>query len=183
MEVSGAKRMAVQTLEDVYCILNLGARNRSTATTNLNEHSSRSHLLVLIRVEGFNKVTAERTVGKLTLVDLAGSERIYRAGTSGTSARETVAINSSLSALGNVISALQKNDSNAHVPYRNSKLTYLLQDSLSAGNSKTLMFMHVDSRAINSGESMQSLQFAERVKTVSIVPMKKPAAAASVVKA
>ena len=168
MELTGAKRLSVTHPEDVRGILDLAAKHRSTAATNLNEHSSRSHLLLLIRVEGFNKVTGERSVGKLTLVDLAGSERLDRSGTSGAAAKETVAINSSLSALGNVISALQKNDPAAHVPYRNSKLTYLLQDSLGAGNSKTLMFMQVDSRATNSGESLQSLQFAERVKTVQV---------------
>ena len=168
MELVGAMKQQVNNLEDVHAILDLGAKNRSTAATNMNEHSSRSHLILLIRVEGFNRVTNEKTVGKLTLVDLAGSERLDRTGTTGTAARETVAINSSLSALGNVISALQKNDPNAHIPYRNSKLTYLLQDSLGTGNAKTLMFMQIDSRAINSGESLQSLQFAERVRTVQL---------------
>jgi hypothetical protein len=160
----------VVSIADVNNVLQLASKHRSTASTNMNEHSSRSHLILLTYISSFNRVTGEKATAKLTLVDLAGSERLDKAGTTGTSARETVAINSSLSVLGNVISALQKNDPTAHVPYRNSKLTYLLQDSLGAGSSKTLVFMQVDSRAVNSGESLQSLQFATRVRTVQLTP-------------
>lgn len=180
MEVADALRVPVSSADDIESVLALGAQNRSTGTTNLNEHSSRSHLLLLIRVDGANRVTGERNVGKLTLVDLAGSERIDKAGTSGSSAKETVAINASLSALGAVISALQRKE--AHVPYRNSKLTFLLQDSIGAGSSKTLMFMQVDSRATNASESVLSLQFAERARSVQLAPQaatRRPAAASS----
>lgn len=184
--------------------------NRATACTNLNEHSSRSHALLIINVAGFNSSTGHRTLGvcihartrtvtleaidkhfldktffpssvlpqslnikllftcyssfvfyklfsngfhnvtvlslmhvytgKLNLVDLAGSERISKSGAEGSRLREAQCINKSLSALGDVINALRSRHS--HVPFRNSRLTYLLQDSLS-GDSKTLMLVQV----------------------------------------
>uniref|UniRef100_A0A3B4CTD9 Kinesin-like protein n=1 Tax=Pygocentrus nattereri TaxID=42514 RepID=A0A3B4CTD9_PYGNA len=135
--------------------------------TNLNEHSSRSHALLIITVVGFNSSTGHRTSGKLNLVDLAGSERIAKSGAEGSRLREAQCINKSLSALGDVINALRSRHS--HVPFRNSRLTYLLQDSLS-GDSKTLMVVQVSPLDSNISESVCSLKFAQRVRTVELGP-------------
>src|SRR5262245_1449345 len=94
----------------------------------MNEHSSRSHSMLTIEVEGENHMAGTKYLGKLHLIDLAGSERLAKTGATGDRLKEAQAINKSLSALGNTIAALQKKQ--AHVPYRDSKLTYLLQDSL-----------------------------------------------------
>lgn len=153
-----------------------GYNNRTTEFTNLNEHSSRSHALLIVTVRGVDCSTGLRTTGercsgrsaqalhryswgsadlpfalpsgKLNLVDLAGSERVGKSGAEGNRLREAQHINRSLSALGDVIAALRSRQ--GHVPFRNSKLTYLLQDSLS-GDSKTLMVVQV--RAWGSGRA------------------------------
>lgn len=165
MDVSGSQSLPVKSMADVARVLSAGEKNRSTASTDQNAHSSRSHLLLRIRVLGHNLLTGERTFGKLTLVDLAGSERLDRSGASGAVAKETAHINKSLSELGNVIASLQ---AGAHVPYRNSRLTYLLQDSLGGGDSKTLVFVQVDSQESNVGESIQTLTFGLRVRNVDL---------------
>ncbi|TNM90554.1 hypothetical protein fugu_002843 [Takifugu bimaculatus] len=121
--VPGLTEFTVQSPEDINRVFELGHMNRATACTNLNEHSSR----------------------KLNLVDLAGSERIAKSGAEGNRLREAQCINKSLSALGDVINALRGKHS--HVPFRNSRLTYLLQDSLS-GDSKTLMMVQVRERLL-----------------------------------
>uniref|UniRef100_A0A3B5PR04 Kinesin family member C3 n=1 Tax=Xiphophorus maculatus TaxID=8083 RepID=A0A3B5PR04_XIPMA len=151
--------------EDINRVFELGRVNRATACTNLNEHSSRSHALLIITVSGFNTTTGTRTQGKLNLVDLAGSERIGKSGAEGSRLREAQCINKSLSALGDVISALRTR--HAHVPFRNSRLTYLLQDSLS-GDSKTLMMVQVSPLPGNVSESVCSLKFAQRVRSVEL---------------
>ena len=104
-------------------------------------------------------------VGKLSLCDLAGSERLAKSQTSGQALKETQMINKSLSALGTVIAALATNEK--HVPFRDSKLTYLLQDSL-GGNSKTLMFVNAGPAITNYAETINSLNFASRAKNVSL---------------
>ena len=172
MDVVGGSSQPVARAEDVERIVRVGQKNRSTASTNLNEHSSRSHLLLRVRILGVNDLTGETAQGKLTLVDLAGSERLSRSGATGQAAKETAHINQSLSSLGNVISALQQGG-DQHVPYRNSKLTYLLQDSLGTGGSKTLMFIQVDSQDVNVAESLQSLAFGMRVRNVDLGQAKK----------
>jgi kinesin family protein C2/C3 len=106
-----------------------------------------------------------RHVGKLSLVDLAGSERLSKTDASGQTLKEAQSINKSLSALGNVLNTLASKQS--HVPYRDSKLTYLLQDSL-GGNSKTLMFVNIGPAQSNCGETINSLNFASRAKTVAL---------------
>ena len=116
-----------------------------------------------IRLNSTNKITNVETVGKLTLVDLAGSERQSKTGSSGETLKEAQSINSSLSALGNVISAITAKSK--HVPYRDSQLTQLLSDSL-GGNAKTLMFVNVSPADYNVSETCSSLQFASRVKKV-----------------
>uniref|UniRef100_A0A671RBS7 Kinesin-like protein n=1 Tax=Sinocyclocheilus anshuiensis TaxID=1608454 RepID=A0A671RBS7_9TELE len=159
--------LRVCDLPQILPVFDLGHMNRATACTNLNEHSSRSHALLIVTVAGFNSSTGHRTSGKLNLVDLAGSERIAKSGAEGSRLREAQCINKSLSALGDVINALRSKHS--HVPFRNSRLTYLLQDSLS-GDSKTLMMVQVSPLESNVSESVCSLKFAQRVRTVEIGP-------------
>ncbi|XP_073707005.1 kinesin-like protein KIFC3 isoform X3 [Garra rufa] len=165
--VPGLTEFAVESVEDINKVFDLGHMNRATACTNLNEHSSRSHALLIVTVAGFNSSTGHRTSGKLNLVDLAGSERIAKSGAEGSRLREAQCINKSLSALGDVINSLRSKHS--HVPFRNSRLTYLLQDSLS-GDSKTLMMVQVSPLEGNVSESVCSLKFAQRVRTVEIGP-------------
>ncbi|KAI4874775.1 hypothetical protein NFI96_025410 [Prochilodus magdalenae] len=165
--VPGLTEFAVECVEDINKVFELGHMNRATACTNLNEHSSRSHALLIITVAGFNSSTGHRTSGKLNLVDLAGSERIAKSGAEGSRLREAQCINKSLSALGDVINALRSRHS--HVPFRNSRLTYLLQDSLS-GDSKTLMVVQVSPLDSNISESVCSLKFAQRVRTIELGP-------------
>ncbi|XP_008308086.1 kinesin-like protein KIFC3 isoform X3 [Cynoglossus semilaevis] len=155
----------VQSLVDIKQVFELGRMNRATACTNLNEHSSRSHALLIITVCGLNITTGDRTQGKLNLVDLAGSERISKSGAEGTRLREAQCINKSLAALGDVINALRSK--HPHVPFRNSRLTYLLQDSLS-GDSKTLMMVQVSPSPSNTSESLCSLKFAQRVRSLEL---------------
>ncbi|KAM4593788.1 kinesin-like protein KIFC3 isoform 6-T8 [Odontesthes bonariensis] len=163
--VPGLTENAVQSPEDINRVFELGHMNRATACTNLNEHSSRSHALLIITVSGFNSATGGRTQGRLNLVDLAGSERIGKSGAEGSRLREAQCINKSLSALGDVINALRSKHS--HVPFRNSRLTYLLQDSLS-GDNKTLMMVQVSPLPGNMSESVCSLKFAQRVRSVEL---------------
>nr|XP_029502491.1 kinesin-like protein KIF3A isoform X1 [Oncorhynchus nerka] len=130
----------VNNADDMDRIMTMGHKNRSVGSTNMNEHSSRSHAIFTITIECSEKgVDGDQHVrmGKLHLVDLAGSERQGKTGATGQRLKEATKINLSLSTLGNVISALVDGKS-THVPYRNSKLTRLLQDSL-GGNSKTMM--------------------------------------------
>ncbi|XP_060779407.1 kinesin-like protein KIFC3 isoform X3 [Neoarius graeffei] len=167
LHVPGLAKFTVESVDDINKVFELGHMNRATACTNLNEHSSRSHALLIINVAGFNSSTGHRTSGKLNLVDLAGSERISKSGAEGSRLREAQCINKSLSALGDVINALRSRHS--HVPFRNSRLTYLLQDSLS-GDSKTLMLVQVSPLESNMIESVCSLKFAQRVRTVELGP-------------
>ena len=163
--VPGLSFVDVNTVEDVNEVFTVGQRNRATATTNMNEHSSRSHALLCVTVTGVNKTTNTKTTGKLNLVDLAGSERVSKSGADGTRLREAQNINKSLSSLGDVIHALRSKQN--FVPYRNSKLTYLLQDSL-GGDSKTLMIVQVAPVEKNVAETICSLNFAQRVRTVEL---------------
>merc|ERR1719264_128331 len=133
----------------------------------MNAHSSRSHAIFTTTIECSEKGADKQThfrVGKLHLVDLAGSERQAKTGASGQRLKEATKINLSLSTLGNVISALVDGKS-THVPYRNSKLTRLLQDSL-GGNSKTLMFANVGPADYNYDETISTLRYANRAKSI-----------------
>uniref|UniRef100_H2ZNU8 Kinesin-like protein n=1 Tax=Ciona savignyi TaxID=51511 RepID=H2ZNU8_CIOSA len=157
--------LPVKDLNDVNRAFEFGRSNRATASTNMNEHSSRSHAVLMVTVAGTNKTTGVQTMGKLNLIDLAGSERVSKSGASGDRLKEAQNINRSLSALGDVIHSLRNKQS--HVPFRNSKLTYLLQDSLSK-DSKTLMVVQVSPVEKNSSETICSLTFAQRVRLVEL---------------
>eukprot|EP00736_Rhodelphis_marinus_P004532 Rmarinus@m.29146 len=153
---------------DVLRLMEISAKNRAVGETRMNDRSSRSHSLLSIYVQTINKVNKTRSFGKLHLVDLAGSERISKSHAHGERLKEAQAINKSLSSLGNVINALQmKGKGKSHIPYRDSKLTRLLQDSL-GGDSKTLMFLQIGPEASNVGESICSLEFGGRVRSVEL---------------
>lgn len=122
---AGAVEVAVGSPEEVRAVMLRGFENRRTGVHDINAHSSRSHCLLVVRAEGTNRATGLRSSAKLTLCDLAGSERISKTGASGLTLTEAQNINASLLALGNVISALVS--SRAHVPFRDSRLTMLLQ--------------------------------------------------------
>ncbi|MCJ1475266.1 kinesin-like nuclear fusion protein [Lambiella insularis] len=151
----------------VEAILRQAMANRSVAATMANERSSRSHSVFILKLMGENHVTGEKSEGTLNLVDLAGSERLSHSGSTGERLKETQSINKSLSCLGDVIGALGQGKEGGHVPYRNSKLTYLLQFSL-GGNSKTLMFVMISPLQAHLSESLTSLKFATKVHNTHI---------------
>eukprot|EP00164_Ancoracysta_twista_P008060 GFYU01011562.1.p1 GENE.GFYU01011562.1~~GFYU01011562.1.p1 ORF type:complete len:736 (+),score=264.88 GFYU01011562.1:147-2210(+) len=162
--------VVVANTDDVLEWIAKGQTNRSVGTTNMNEHSSRSHMMLRVLCQCENLTTGEKSLGKLALVDLAGSERLSKSEATGSTLKETQHINKSLAALGDVIAGLA--NENPHIPYRNSKLTYLLQDSL-GGNSKTLMFVNLSPLVRDCTETLCSLQFASRAKTVFLGQAKK----------
>ncbi|KAJ8917995.1 hypothetical protein NQ315_011448 [Exocentrus adspersus] len=154
----------VDSLEGVTEILCKGNKNRATGSTKLNDTSSRSHAIFTILVESKNKTNNKTTFGKLNLVDLAGSERVNRTLATGDRLKEAGKINLSLSVLGNVISALVDGKA-THVPYRNSKLTRLLQDSL-GGNSVTAMIATISPNCLDYEETLYTLMYADRVRHI-----------------
>ncbi|CAE7857032.1 unnamed protein product [Symbiodinium microadriaticum] len=183
--------------QEIFDIMKAGKYNRAVAETNLNEHSSRSHLIFMLTIEQKNlhdrsvKAAYERSsdaelrgfrmvdqfrgvgaqkrqmnkhVGKLHLVDLAGSEKVAKTGASGERLDEAKNINRSLSALGNVINALTDRKSN-HVPYRDSKLSRVLQESL-GGNAKTSLIITCSPSYFNEQETVSTLRFGQRAKMI-----------------
>ncbi|KAF6254764.1 P-loop containing nucleoside triphosphate hydrolase protein [Scenedesmus sp. NREL 46B-D3] len=163
--IPGLRVEAVGGAEDVVAVLQKGKQHRSTFATNMNEHSSRSHLVLTIYVKGYDNAKGTSWSCKMHLIDLAGSERVSRSGAEGERLKEAAAINKSLWALGDVVAALQQRSS--HVPYRNSKLTRLLEDSL-GGSSKTLLVVNCSPAAENANESKCSLEFAARARKVEL---------------
>eukprot|EP00600_Ochromonadales_sp_CCMP1393_P009763 CAMPEP_0174963216 /NCGR_PEP_ID=MMETSP0004_2-20121128/5205_1 /TAXON_ID=420556 /ORGANISM="Ochromonas sp., Strain CCMP1393" /LENGTH=1919 /DNA_ID=CAMNT_0016211813 /DNA_START=58 /DNA_END=5817 /DNA_ORIENTATION=- len=144
-------------------LFNSGNLERHTGATKMNAESSRSHSIFAIMVECYDRATKRSTMGKLSLVDLAGSERADKTGAQAERLKEAQNINKSLSALGDVIAALS--EGTKFIPYRNNKLTQLMQDSL-GGNAKTLMFVNFSPADYNADETMTSLMYAARVKKI-----------------
>ncbi|GKT66832.1 kinesin family protein [Colletotrichum tofieldiae] len=163
--VLNCKTVSLDSADTVEVMLAEAQNNRSVAATKANERSSRSHSVFILKLSGFNSATGERCEGTLNLVDLAGSERLKHSQAEGARMRETQNINKSLSCLGDVIEALGKKS--GHIPYRNSKLTHLLQYSL-GGNSKTLMFVMVSPLEAHLKETVTSLRFATKVHNTHI---------------
>eukprot|EP00076_Gallus_gallus_P027298 XP_015150505.2 carboxy-terminal kinesin 2-like [Gallus gallus] len=160
LHVPNLRRVPVASEDEVLQLLQTATANRSVARTALNDHSSRSHSIFQLRIDGTNTARELRCSSVLSLVDLAGSERLDKSQSQGKRLRETQSINTSLSSLGLVIMALAKKE--PHIPYRNSKLTYLLQNSL-GGNAKMLMFVNISPLEENFSESLNSLRFASKV--------------------
>ncbi|KAK0636361.1 P-loop containing nucleoside triphosphate hydrolase protein [Bombardia bombarda] len=158
--VLNCKSVILDSANKVESMLQQAQNNRSVAATKANERSSRSHSVFILKLVGENAATSERCEGTLNLVDLAGSERLKHSGAEGDRMKETQSINKSLACLGDVIEALGRGS--AHIPYRNSKLTHLLQYSL-GGNSKTLMFVMVSPLEAHLKETLTSLRFATKV--------------------
>ncbi|XP_072287463.1 kinesin-like protein KIFC1 [Pyxicephalus adspersus] len=158
--VTNLRYVEVSSVEEVHDLLHAAKLNRSVAKTALNDRSSRSHSVFQLKIEGENKLRDVHTSSVISLIDLAGSERLDRSLSTGDRLKETQSINTSLSTLGMVITSLCNKDS--HIPYRNSKLTYLLQNSL-GGNSKVLMFVNISPLEENFAESLNSLRFASKV--------------------
>jgi kinesin family protein C1 len=154
-------------MEKLKSVIVSASRARSVATTKMNEVSSRSHSVFILNISGLNEDDGTIVKGTLNLCDLAGSERLDRSGAISDTQRlkETQSINKSLSCLGDVFNALGQGA--AHVPFRNSKLTYLLQDCLS-GDGKALMFVNLSPTFESVGESLCSLRFAQRVNQVEL---------------
>lgn len=157
-----------KSVEEMLHVMLMGNKNRTTGFTNMNEHSSRSHAVFLIKIEMCEMDSTAIKVGCLNLVDLAGSERQSKSGATADRLKEASKINRALSSLGNVISALA--EKSPHVPYRDSKLTRLLQDSL-GGNSKTIMIANIGPSEYNYNETLTTLRYAHRAKTIQNKPV------------
>lgn len=185
--LAGSTEVSVSTLQEMASYLEQGSLNRATGSTNMNNQSSRSHAIFTITLEQMRKLhssspsndTSDEDMGeeylsaKLHLVDLAGSERAKRTGSDGVRLKEGIHINRGLLALGNVISALgdeKKRKEGVHVPYRDSKLTRLLQDSL-GGNSRTVMIACISPADINADETLNTLKYANRARNIQNKPV------------
>ncbi|KAK6792740.1 hypothetical protein RDI58_011821 [Solanum bulbocastanum] len=182
--LAGSTERSVRTLKEMADCLEQGSLSRATGSTNMNNQSSRSHAIFTITMEQMCKtgsndgnsnecMTEEYLCAKLHLVDLAGSERAKRTGSDGLRFKEGVHINRGLLALGNVISALgdeKKRKEGVHVPYRDSKLTRLLQDSL-GGNSRTVMIACISPADINAEETLNTLKYANRARNIQNKPV------------
>ncbi|KAL6580198.1 hypothetical protein OROMI_008222 [Orobanche minor] len=168
--VPGLFEARVNNVSEVWEVLRTGSNLRAVGSTNSNEHSSRSHCMHCVMVKGENLLNGECTRGRLWLVDLAGSGRVAKTEMQGERLKETQNINSSFSALGDVISALATRS--PHIPFMNSKLTHLLQDSL-GGDSKNLMFVQISSNENNLSETICLLNFDSRVRGIELGPAKK----------
>uniref|UniRef100_A0A8C7KPU6 Kinesin-like protein n=1 Tax=Oncorhynchus kisutch TaxID=8019 RepID=A0A8C7KPU6_ONCKI len=164
--VKGCTERFVSSPEEVMDVIDEGKANRHVAVTNMNEHSSRSHSIFLINIKQENVETEKKLSGKLYLVDLAGSEKVSKTGAEGAVLDEAKNINKSLSALGNVISALAEG-TKTHVPYRDSKMTRILQDSL-GGNCRTTIIICASPSIYNECETKSTLMFGQRWVSTSL---------------
>ncbi|KAK4051377.1 hypothetical protein OIV83_002861 [Microbotryomycetes sp. JL201] len=154
----------VSSSNEVYEIMRQGANSRAVSSTNMNAESSRSHSVFVITIQSRNTESGTQKTGMLYLVDLAGSEKVGKTGASGQTLEEAKKINKSLSALGMVINALTDGKS-SHIPYRDSKLTRILQESL-GGNSRTTLIINCSPSSYNESETLSTLRFGMRAKSI-----------------
>ena len=162
--VKGLQQIFVSSVGEVYDVLHLGQRARVTASTNMNLESSRSHSIFVVTIKQKDTNTGTEKSGTLYLVDLAGSEKVGKTGATGQTLEEAKKINKSLSALGMVINSLTDGKS-THIPYRDSKLTRILQESL-GGNSRTTLIINCSPSSYNDAETLGTLRFGMRAKTI-----------------
>ncbi|KAJ5220553.1 hypothetical protein N7468_009757 [Penicillium chermesinum] len=162
--VKGLLEVYVSSVQEVYEVMRRGGNARAVAATNMNQESSRSHSIFVITVAQKNLETGSSKSGQLFLVDLAGSEKVGKTGASGQTLEEAKKINKSLSALGMVINALTDGKS-SHIPYRDSKLTRILQESL-GGNSRTTLIINASPSSYNDAETISTLRFGVRAKAI-----------------
>ncbi|XP_044367620.1 kinesin-like protein KIN-14E [Triticum aestivum] len=167
--VPGIVEAKVEDINEVWDVLQTGSNSRATGSNNVNEHSSLSHCMLCIMVRAKNLINGGCTTSKLWLVDLVGSEQLAKTYAQGDRLKEAQNINRSLSALGDVIYALASRSS--HIPYRNSKLTHLLQDSL--GDSKVVMFVQISPSDNDASETLSSLNFSSHIHGIELGPAKK----------
>ena len=158
----------ISSPEEVYQLIEIARNSRSTAVTNMNERSSRSHMIFILTVSQDNTADLSAKTGKLYLVDLAGSEKISKTGAEGKTLDEAKKINASLTTLGKVINSLTDGKS-THIPYRESKLTRVLQESL-GGNSKTSLIVTCSPHPNNLAETISSLRFGISAKKIKNSP-------------
>lgn len=166
-----ANRIFVENLVEEECrtaaelaeLMDRGMKQRTVAATAMNSESSRSHLVLMVRILSTNKESGEELRGKILICDLAGSERLKKSLVTEEQKQEAIEINKSLTALGDVIESLTKKQKS--VPYRNHKLTQLMQDSL-GGSAKTLMFVNCSPASSNLDETLMSLKYATRAKKI-----------------
>jgi kinesin family protein 5 len=162
--VKGLLEIYVSSVPEVYEVMRRGGMARAVAATNMNQESSRSHSIFVITVTQKNVETGSAKSGQLFLVDLAGSEKVGKTGASGQTLEEAKKINKSLSALGMVINSLTDGKS-THIPYRDSKLTRILQESL-GGNSRTTLIINCSPSSYNDNETISTLRFGVRAKSI-----------------
>ena len=162
--VKGLREIFVSSVDEVYQALHIGQRSRATASTNMNLESSRSHSIFVVTIKQKDTSSGTEKVGTLYLVDLAGSEKVGKTGASGQTLEEAKKINKSLSALGMVINSLTDGKS-SHIPYRDSKLTRILQESL-GGNSRTTLIINCSPSSYNDAETLSTIRFGMRAKTI-----------------
>jgi len=162
--VKGLLEIYVSSVQEVYEVMKRGGSSRAVAATNMNQESSRSHSIFVITITQKNVETGSAKSGQLFLVDLAGSEKVGKTGASGQTLEEAKKINKSLSALGMVINNLTDGKS-LHIPYRDSKLTRILQESL-GGNSRTTLIINCSPSSYNDAETLSTLRFGMRAKAI-----------------
>ncbi|GFP92449.1 kinesin-1-like protein pss1 [Phtheirospermum japonicum] len=165
--VSGVTEISISDSAEALRSLSSGIANRAVGETQMNMASSRSHCIYIFSIQ--QELKDKRSNGKLILVDLAGSEKAERTGAEGKVLDEAKTINKSLSALGNVINALSSAGKANHIPYRDSKLTRILQDAL-GGNSQTALLCCCSPSPLNASESLSTLRFGARAKHVKALP-------------
>ncbi|XP_072461620.1 kinesin-like protein KIF27 isoform X2 [Notamacropus eugenii] len=184
--IVGAKECSVENADEVMSLLEMGNAARHTGTTQMNEHSSRSHAVFTISIsqqdftscrkgmemaQDMSQQSARQIVSKFHFVDLAGSERVTKTGNTGERFKESIQINSGLLALGNVISALgDPRKKGTHIPYRDAKITRILKDSL-GGNAKTVMITCISPSSSDFDESLNSLKYANRARNIRNKPI------------